>query len=62
MRCHAALSERRLHLQASQNRMQVNRIASAYGKDNTPAAFAAWTKQDLLRYVADTKNPIWYDS
>ncbi len=44
-----------LHLQQQQNRLVVNRIASAYGRPEEQ--YRGWTKDGLLRYVADAKNP-----
>lgn len=44
-----------LHLQRQENRLVVNRIASAYGRPEEQ--YRGWTKDGLLRYVADAKNP-----
>jgi len=44
-----------LHLQQQQNRMVINRVASAYGRPEVQ--YQAWTREGLLRYVADAKNP-----
>jgi hypothetical protein len=41
-----------LHLQQREGRLLVNRIASAYGKDNV-RAMQAWIKEGRLRYQSD---------
>lgn len=44
-----------LHLQQQQNRLVINRVASAYGRPEVQ--YQAWTQEGLLRYAADAKNP-----
>jgi len=47
-----------LHMKVSEGRaLEVNRVASAYGKDFGDATFAKWAQEGLLRYVSETKNP-----
>lgn len=47
-----------LHMKVSEGRaLEVNRVASAYGKDFGDATFAKWAQEGLLRYVSERKNP-----
>jgi len=47
-----------LHMKVKEGRaLEVNRVASAYGKDFGEPTFAKWAQEGLLRYVSETKNP-----
>ncbi len=47
-----------LHMKVREGRaLEVNRVASAYGKDYGESTFAKWAREGLLRYVSETKNP-----
>ena len=47
-----------IHLNAKAGRVEINRIASVYGKDNGVAAMARWIDEGLLRYAREKQNPL----
>ncbi|MFQ2510621.1 LPD38 domain-containing protein [Aeromonas caviae] len=46
-----------VHLNAKAGRIDVNRIASVYGKDNSHRVLMGWVEEGLLRYAKEKQNP-----
>lgn len=46
-----------IHLNAKVGRIDVNRIASVYGKDSSYNAMIRWVEEGLLRYAREKQNP-----
>lgn len=52
-----------VHMDVHEGRINVNDIASVYGKDGNPAAWARWqTEEGNLRYVDKKRSPAWLRS
>ncbi|MGN5100175.1 LPD38 domain-containing protein [Aeromonas veronii] len=47
-----------VHLNAKAGRIDVNRIASVYGKDNSHRVLMGWVEEGLLRYAKEKQNPL----
>ncbi|MCV9380503.1 PLxRFG domain-containing protein [Aeromonas hydrophila] len=47
-----------VHLNAKAGRIDINRIASVYGKDNGIGAMERWIDEGLLRYAREKQNPL----
>lgn len=47
-----------IHLNAKAGRVEINRIASVYGKDNGIGAMERWIDEGLLRYAREKQNPL----
>lgn len=47
-----------IHLNAKAGRVEINRIASVYGKDNGVGAMERWIDEGLLRYAREKQNPL----
>ncbi|MFM5474980.1 LPD38 domain-containing protein [Aeromonas veronii] len=47
-----------IHLNAKAGRVEINRIASVYGKDNGIGAMERWIDDGLLRYAREKQNPL----
>ncbi|WP_421257654.1 LPD38 domain-containing protein [Aeromonas sp. 600886] len=47
-----------IHLNAKAGRVEINRIASVYGKDNGIGAMERWIDEGLLRYARKKQNPL----
>ncbi|MGN5120894.1 LPD38 domain-containing protein [Aeromonas hydrophila] len=47
-----------VHLNAKAGRIDINRIASVYGKDNSHRVLMGWVEEGLLRYAKEKQNPL----
>nr|WP_322146759.1 LPD38 domain-containing protein [Aeromonas caviae] len=47
-----------VHLNAKAGRIDINRIASVYGKDNSHRVLMSWVEEGLLRYAKEKQNPL----
>ncbi|WP_244464654.1 LPD38 domain-containing protein [Aeromonas piscicola] len=47
-----------IHLNAKAGRVEINRIASVYGKDSGSSAMMRWVDDGLLRYAREKQNPL----
>lgn len=47
-----------VHLNAKAGRIDINRIASIYGKDNSHRVLMGWVEEGLLRYAKEKQNPL----
>lgn len=47
-----------VHLNAKAGRIDINRIASVYGKDNSNRVLMGWIEEGLLRYAKEKQNPL----